>query len=214
MPKRTISEKTSGEFTESPDVVIIYKGDDTLVWESQNYYGDGDSVEFTLLPGEKEEFSRDYAKAVFGDWELKKNTKAEQKLWGDMIKDRIDRSPTSDGRIPMVEIYESDGAKVWDGYEQFSEWMEKHGAKMLPKPDTKASGIAFEMPAILVEADGDTLKKLWEHSFKGSKMPPALKHSDARDILLARLTEEQIADVLKGEFEHEPDMTQYERKPR
>lgn len=213
MPKRTISEKKKGEFVESPDVFIIYRGDVPLIWESQNYYGDGDSVEFTLLPGVKEEFNREYAKQVCGDWELPKNTKAEQVIWGAMIKDRIDRSPTCDGRIPMVEVYESDGTKVWDGHEQFGEWMEKHGAKMLPRPDKKASGIDYEMPAVLAEADGDTIKKLWEHSFKVKK-PVGLSYDHAREILVPRLTEEQIADVLKGEFEHEPDMSKYDRKPR
>lgn len=217
MPKRTLSEKEEGIREEAPDVVIIYKGENPLIWESQDYYGDNDTVEFTLIPGVKEEFNRGYAKAVFGDWELKKATKAEQKLWADMVKDRIDRSPTCDGRLPMVEIYEADGKelgpKLWDAYEEFNEWIKRHGAKMLPRPDKKASGINYEMPKVLIEADSDTLKKLWEHSFK-AKLPAGLKHSDARAILVPRLTEEQIADVLKGEFEHEPDMSGYDRKER
>lgn len=213
MPKRTISEREEGIREEAPDVIIIYKGDKPLIWESQNYYGDGDSVEFTLLPDVKEEFNREYAKAVFGDWTLTRKTKAEDKLWGEMIKDRIDRSPTCDGRIPMVEVYEVDETKLWDGYEQFAAWMEKHGAKLLPKPDTKGSGIKFEMPQLLVDADGDTIKKLWEHSF-GVKKPAGLSYSHAKEILMTRLDESQIADVLKAEFEHEPDMSQYEKPVR
>ncbi len=218
MPKRTISEKEEGIREGAADVVISYKGEVPLVWESQNYYGDGDSVEFTLLPDVKEEFNREYAKAVFGDWELEKGTKKEQKLWADMIKDRIDRSPTSDGRVPMVEVYEADGKelglKLWDGYEEFGEWMEKHGAKMLPRPDKK-SGVTVEMPKILAEADGNTLKALWEHKFKGGKLPAGMKHSDARDILLNMLDVNEIADVLKElHAGPEPDMSQYDRKPR
>ena len=213
MPKRTISEKESGIREESPDVVIVYKGEKALVWESQDYYGDDDSVEFTLLPDVKEEFNREYARRVFGDWEQSRKTKADEKAWGDMVKDRIDRSPTADGRLPMVEVYEVDGTKLWDGKEQFSMWMEKHGAKMLPKPDKQASGINFEMPKTLVEADGDTLKKLWEHSF-GAKMPAGMKYDHARECLVPRMTEDQITDVLESEFAHDPDMSGYEKKPR
>ncbi len=213
MPKRTISEKEEGIREESPDVIIIYKGDKPLVWESQDYYGDNDSVEFTLLPKIKEEFNRGYAKAVFGDWDLPRKTKADEKAWADMIKDRIDRSPTCDGRLPMVEIYEVDDTKLWDAHEQFNAWMEKHGAKLLPKPDTKGSGIKFEMPRLLVEADGEALKKLWKHKF-GVAMPVGQKHDISREILVNMLGVNEMVDVLKTEFEHEPDMTKYDRSDR
>lgn len=216
MPKRTITEKDKGVREETPDVIVIFRGDESLVWESQNFHGDGDTVEFTLLPGVKEAFNAEYAKAVFGNWELPRVKKRDEKIWADMVKDRVDRSPSADGCLPMVEIYEAgegdkDDVKLWDAAVEFAHWIERHGATMLPKPNKK-SGITVEMPKILAEADGDTLKKLWLHSFKGSKMPPALSYADARSILVPRLSADQIADVLVAEFEKEPDMSQYDKK--
>jgi len=213
MPKRIITERKKGEKEEEPEVIVVYHGVEPLVWDNQNYAGDGDTMEFTLEPEVKETFPREYAKRIFGDWELPKKTKAERKEWADMVKDRVDRSPTCDGKLPMVVIFEQNGTELWDGPAEFSEWFERHGLKMLPRPDTKGSGIKFEMPVILKEADAATLRKLFEHAF-GCKMPAGMKHEDAKKVLLAKLTPEQIADVLVDEFKVEPDMSQYETAKR
>lgn len=210
MPKRTITEKNEGIREETPDVIVVYQGDEPLVWESQNFTGDGDTIEFTLLPGKKESFSMAYAKQVFGNWELPRAKKQDEKVWADMIKDRVDRSPSADGCLPMVKIYDTEGNVLWDAGVEFAHWIERHGAKMLPRPDKK-SGVTVEMPKVLAEADGDALKALWLHSFK-AKMPPSMSFEVARQCLLPRLNAEQIADVLAAEFEKIPDMSQYDKK--
>lgn len=211
MPRRTISERETGVREESPDVVVVlHDGEKPIVWECQNYSGDFSTIEFTLLPGVEEAFPRGYGMEVFGNWEQPKGTKAEQRDWADMVKKRVDRSPTSDGRLPMVKILDADGSLLWDAKVEYSEWMAKHGAKLLPRPDTKGAGVKFEMPAILKDATGDQLKALWQEGFKETM--PKVKHETAKEILLARLTPEQISDVLVNEFEVEPDMSKYERK--
>lgn len=209
MPKRTITEREKGLRDETPNVIVIYKGNEPLIWESQNFAGDGDSVEFTLLPDVKEEFSYEYARRVFGDWTIPKRTKKEQKEWADMIKDRVDRSPTANGCLPMVEIYDQDENLLWNAVKEFTQWIEQHGASMLPRPDKK-SGVSVKMPKVLAEADGDGLKKLWELKFK-VKMPAGMQYNIAREILLNMLGADQIADALKPEFEREPDMSRFNK---
>ncbi len=211
MPKRTITELDAGVREESPDVIIVLKSDEPLVWESQNFSGDGNTVEFTFLPGIKESFNQEYAKQVFGDWTLLRVKKRDERIWADMVKDRVDRSPSADGCLPMVEIYDEEGNLLWDAAVEFAHWIERHGPRLLPKPDSK-SGVTVEMPKILAEADGDALKRLWEHKFKGSKLPAGMKHEHARQILLNMLDADQIADVLAAEFEKEPDMSPYDKK--
>ena len=209
MPKRTITELEEGVQETTPDVIVIYKGDEPLVWDNQNFNNDGNTVEFTLLPGVEEEFGQEHAKRVFGDWTMPKKNRTQEKLWADMIKDRCDRSPSLDGRLVMVEIYDEDKNLLWDAKLEYDQWMERHGAKLLARPDKK-SGITVKMPKILAEADGDMLKQLWFHSFD-TKMPAGLQHAHARDILVVRLDADQIADVLVEEFAKEPDMSQYDK---
>ena len=209
MPKRTITEREGGFEEATADVIVIYDGIEDLVWENQNFNNDGDTIEFTLKPGVKEAFNFEHAKRVFGDWELPKAKRSQEKVWADMIKDRCDRSPSLDGRLVMVKIYDEEDNLLWDATKEYAHWMERHGAKMLPRPDKK-SGITVEMPKILAEADGDALKKLWLHS-TGCKLPAGMKFALARDLLLPRLDESQIADVLSAEFEKEPDMSKYDK---
>jgi hypothetical protein len=189
-------------------VTVEYLGHTPIGWVCQNYVPKKNLV-VRLEPNEKDKFDYDYARRVFGDWEVdpdkaKSAIERREKIkeWNGMMGYTIRRSPSMDGKLPRVKIYDPDGNLLWDAHEQMGKWLE-HNAK---EKDgfLKAKGVPpggpVEMPKILADATYAQLKTLWLAKFEHA-MPAGIQAGVAKKALMPYLSAEQIEDVLRQEYE-------------
>lgn len=206
----TTTQSGSGAKAQLPHVTVENCGGFTLNWTCQSYV-EGKDCTFNLEPTEKDKFEYDYARRVFGDWEVDPNESPEKRIeWNGMIAHTKRKSPSYDGKLPQVKIYNHEGELLWDAAAQMAEWL-KHNAKSRSAfaPPKGAPGGDIEMPEILKNANEEQLKALWLEAWE-SPMPVAIKRDIARQALMPRLTAQQIADVLAKDYAGpEPDMSQY-----
>jgi hypothetical protein len=97
MPKQFVDRDKHGEVSKSmPDVIVEFLGIRPLTWTCQNYVGDGRDMMFNFIPGEKETLEYNYAKSVFGDWEIDPSASSVKKReWRTMMAQTAQRSPTT-----------------------------------------------------------------------------------------------------------------------
>lgn len=206
--RQTKSE--SGAQAELPNVIVENCGNFTLQWTCQNYVPNRD-LTFTLAPGEKDQFEYDYARRVFGDWKVDPNESPERRIeWNGMIAHTKRKSPSKDGKLPNVKVYDQNGNLLWDAAAQMKDWLEHNAGsrETFAAPGGPVIG-AGEMPKILRDASYPELKTLWLKSW-GSKMPAGMKAEVAREALMPRMTAEQITEELKQHYSGPaPDMSRY-----
>jgi len=187
------AQNEAGAKAEMPRVTVENCGNFTLHWKCQNYVP-GKDCTFGLEPGEKDQFEYDYARRIFGDWEVDPNESSAKRIeWNGMIAHTKRKSPSRDGKLPHVKVYDQSGEVIWDAAEQMKNWLE-HNSK---SRETFAApgGVPLqniEMPEILKNADHKQLKVLWEKSW-GSKMPAGMKTEVAKEALMPRMTAYQRA---------------------
>jgi len=140
---------------------------------------------------------------ISAELEVKPDESREKlKEWSAMIAYTIRRSPSLDGRLPHVRVYDQKDNLLWDAYAQMERWVE-HNSKLkdgFGRGKGSPLGGVVPMPEILKSATYDQLKKLWEESW-GVKMPAGIQADVARECLKPRLTASQIQDVLAREYE-------------
>ena len=206
----TTTQSESGAKAQLPHVTVENCGGFILHWVCQNYV-EGKDLAVTLEPGEKDKFEYDYARRIFGDWEVDPYASAESRIeWNGMIAHIKRKSPSCDGKLPQVKVYDHEGNLLWDAVAQMEEWL-KHNSKSKSAfaPPRGVPLANIEMPEILKNADHKQLKVLWLDSW-GSKMPVGMKADVAKEALMPRMTASQITDVLKVHYSGDaPDMTQY-----
>ena len=189
----------AGTTKELPKVKVVYEGRKPLQWVCQNYVP-GKNLVVKLEPGESDMFEYDYARRIFGDWEVNPDeSRAKLKEWNGMIGYTIRRSPSMDGKLPKVKIY-LDDKLVWDAHEQMGRWLE-HNAKEKDgflKTTQPAPGGKVEMSKVLANASYAQLKTLWQSQFEHA-MPAGIQAGVAKRALMPYLSEEQIHDVLAQE---------------
>ena len=189
---------------EKAQVTVEYLGSYPLEWTCQNYV-DGKNKHFSFDPGEKDKLEYDYARRVFGDWEVvPEDSKVKEKEWNGMMAYTRRRSPYGFDILAPVKIYDDNGTLLWDSQEQMAKWLEKNKTnKKAFNPNlTSPSPLGnIPMPAILAEATHDQLKALWLESWKGQKMPAGMSSETAKECLKPRMTASQIADVIAKEYE-------------
>lgn len=208
----TQTQSEAGVKAEMPAVMVENCGNFTLKWTCQNYV-EGKDLNVTLVPGEKDKFDYDYARRVFGDWEIDPATSPERRIeWNGMIAYTKRRSPSKDGKLPQVKVYDQNDNILWDTAEQMAKWLEHNAASpevFAPPPGAPMGDV--EMPKMLQDADEKQLRALWLKAW-GSKMPPGIKRDVAKQAILPRLTADQMTDVLKEMYSGPaPDMTQHKR---
>ena len=199
---------------ERPRVTVKYCGVEPLEWFCQHYTPD-QHVQFSFEPGEEDKMEYNYARRVFGDWEVKPDESRDKlKEWSGMIAYTVRRSPSMDGKLAQVKIYDPDGNLLWDAEAQMERWLEynaKPSGGFAQQAQQKGFGGPVAMPEILAKASYDQLKKLWLQSW-GSKMPAGIKGDVAKEVLKPRMTAEQIKDSLADLYSGpEPDMSKYHK---
>jgi hypothetical protein len=204
MAQTYVENTESGIREEKAQVTVEYLGEEPLEWLCQNYVPKKD-VHFKLAPGEKDTFEYDYARRIFGDWEVvPEESREKEREWNGMIAYTRRRSPFGHDILPPVRIYDGKGELLWDTQVQMAKWLEKNKAnKKAFNPNlTEPSPLGnIPMPAILAEATHDQLKALWLESWKGQKMPAGMSSETARECLKPRMTATQITDVIAREYE-------------
>ena len=186
-----------------PMVTIEYLGEKPLAWKCQEYVT-GKDLEICLVKGEKDKFDYDWSRRIFGDWEVNPDESPDKKReWSDMIAHTMRKSPSKDGKLARVKIYDHSNTLLWDGIAQMEKWLEHNSMSKDSFPtagpiqDVLAN---IPMPKMLKDASHAQLKALWLKSW-GSKMPAGTSGEVAREILLPRMTADQIADVISKEYE-------------
>jgi len=204
-------QSETGARAEMPNVTIENCGNFTLHWVCQNYVP-GKDLEITLAPGEKDSFDYDYARRVFGDWEIDPAESPERRIeWNGMIAQTKRRSPSRDGKLPPVKVYDQSGDLLWDTAAQMEKWLVHNAAAVEMFAAPSGAPMKVEMPRVLKEADYKQIKALWLNSW-GSKMPAGMSADVAKEALMPRMTAEQITDVLKEMYSGPaPDMSQYKK---
>ena len=208
----TQTQSEAGAKAEMPAVMVENCGNFTLKWTCQNYV-EGKDLNITLVPGEKDKFDYDYARRVFGDWEIDPAVSPERRIeWNGMIAYTKRRSPSKDGKLPQVKVYDQNGDILWDTARQMEAWLEHNAASPeVFAPPAGAPMGEIEMPQMLKDADEKQLKALWLKAW-GSKMPPGIKRDVAKKAIMPLLTADQMTDVLKEMYSGPaPDMTQHKR---
>ena len=206
--------ETPGTGIERPRVTVENCSNRKLEWLCQHYVPDK-HLHFNFAPGEKDKMDYDYARRVFGDWEINPDeSRLKLKEWNGMMGYTIRRSPSGDGKLADVKIYDPDDNLLWDARVQMERWLEHNAVtgEAFAKINAPGSfGGPVAMPEILANATYDQLKVLWESSW-GSKMPAGIKAEVARDCLLPRMTANQIKDALEELYSGPPpDMSQYSK---
>ena len=202
---QTYVERTEdGLKEEKAQVIVEYLGTEPLEWTCQNYVN-GKDKNFHFDPGEKDKLEYDYARRVFGDWEVTPEaSKAKEKEWNGMMAYTRRRSPFGFDILPPAKIYSDTGELLWDTVEQMGKWLEKNktNKKAFNPNVTQPSPLGnVPMPKILSEATHDQLKALWLASWKGQKMPAGMSSETAKECLKPRMTASQIEDVIAQEYE-------------
>ena len=208
----TQTHREAGTKAEMPAVVVENCGNFTLKWTCQSYVP-GKDLNIILAPGEKDKFDYDYARRVFGDWKIDPSESSEKRIeWNGMIAYTKRRSPSKDGKLPQVKVYNQNGDLLWDTAEQMAKWLEHNAASPeVFAPPANAPLGPVEMPAVLKDANEKQLKALWEKAW-GSKMPPGIKRDVAKQAIMPRLTADQMTDVLEKMYSGpEPDMSQHKK---
>ena len=208
----TQTQSLAGAKAEMPAVIVENCGNFTLKWICQNYV-EGKDLNVTLVPGEKDKFDYDYARRVFGDWEINPDESPEKRIeWNAMVAYTKRRSPSKDGKLPQVKVYDQNDDVLWDTAVQMAKWLEHNAASpeaFAPPPGAPLGDV--EMPAVLKDATHAQLKALWLGSW-GSKMPAGMSSEVAKEALMPRMTAVQITDALAKMFSGPaPDMSQHKK---
>ena len=204
-------QSAAGAKAEMPQVEVENCGNFTLKWTCQNYVESKD-LNVTLVPGEKDKFDYDYARRVFGDWDINPAESPEKRIeWNGMIAYTKRRSPSNDGKLPAVKVYDQNGDLLWDTAVQMEKWLAHNAAAIDTFAAPSGAPLKVEMPQVLKKADYKQLKAIWLKSW-GSKMPAGMSADVAREALMPRMTADQITDVLKEMFSGPaPDMSQHKK---
>jgi hypothetical protein len=208
----TQTQSEAGAKAEMPAVTVENCGNFTLKWTCQNYVA-GKDLNIILAPGEKDKFDYDYARRVFGDWEVDPFKSPESRIeWNGMIAYTKRRSPSKDGKLPQVKVYDQSGNVLWDTAAQMEEWLKHNAASpeaFAPPPNSPLGPL--EMPEVLEKAGHKELKALWLKAF-GSKMPAGTKGEVAKLAIMPHLTAGQITTELKEFYSTPaPDMSQHRK---